>query len=133
MLSAPTAALAARLARVCQATEAAGLDAFVVSHLPNLAYLSNFDGSAGLGLIAAGRLYLLTDFRYAAAVHDLLASTCTPPGTTFVQVEGSYEEALAAVMDGIGARVAGLETASLPWNRAEWWRVRFGRRHGASR
>jgi Xaa-Pro aminopeptidase len=125
MLHAPTAALAARLALVRQATEAAGLDALVVTSLPNLAYLSNFEGSAGIGLVAAGRLYLLTDFRYAAAVHDLLASPCAPPDTTFVEVAGSYEESLAVVVERSNTRVAGLETASLPWNRAEWWRVRL--------
>jgi Xaa-Pro aminopeptidase len=128
MLTAPTAALAARLSRVRRELAALGLDALVVTHLPNVAYLTNFDGSMGIALIDAARLYLLTDFRYAAAVQQLLASASAPPDVEFVRVEGSYEEALAATLEGAGARVAGLEAGSLPWKRAEWWRARLGAR-----
>ena len=125
MLTAPTAALAARLSRVRHEAAALGIDAFVVTHLPNVAYLTNFDGSMGIAVFDAARLYLLTDFRYAAAVQDLLASPASPPDVEFVVVEGSYEEALAATLERIGSRVAGFESASLPWKRVEWWRLRL--------
>jgi Xaa-Pro aminopeptidase len=125
MLTAPTAALAARLTRVRHEMAALGLDALVVTHLPNVAYLTNFDGSMGIALADAARLYLLTDFRYASAVQDLLASACAPPDVEFVRVDGSYEESLAFVLERSGARVAGLEAASLPWKRAKWWGSRL--------
>jgi Xaa-Pro aminopeptidase len=126
MLTAPTASLATRLVRVRAEMRARGLDALVVSHLPNIAYLSNFDGSTAIGLVDGARLYLLSDFRYASAVHALLRSEATPPDVEFVCVEGSYEEGLAATVERSGARVVGLEAATVPWKRLEWWRTRLG-------
>lgn len=43
---------------------AAGLDALLVTHLPNIRYLTGFTGSAGLLLVESGRIALVTDFRY---------------------------------------------------------------------
>ena len=46
-------------------------DALVISHLPNLRYLSGLEATAGQGLLtAAGQLYLLVDPRYEAAARD---------------------------------------------------------------
>ncbi|MGN6391406.1 MAG: M24 family metallopeptidase [Gemmatimonadales bacterium] len=42
-----------------------GLDALLVTHLPNIRYLTGFTGSAALLLVAAERATLVTDFRYA--------------------------------------------------------------------
>jgi Xaa-Pro aminopeptidase len=44
--------------------ESAGLDALLVTHLPNIRYLTGFSGSAALLLIARERAVLITDFRY---------------------------------------------------------------------
>ena len=44
----------------------AGLDALLVTHLPNVRYLTGFTGSAGMVLIDSARAVLLTDPRYAA-------------------------------------------------------------------
>src|SRR5258706_5786335 len=52
------AALRLRLAEL-------GLDALLVSHAPNIRYLTGFTGSAGLLLVTAGRSALITDARYA--------------------------------------------------------------------
>lgn len=43
-----------------------GLDALLVTHLPNIRYLTGFTGSAGLLLILPASAVLVTDFRYAA-------------------------------------------------------------------
>lgn len=57
-----------RLAR--QAAVVASLpadcDALLVSHLPNIRWLTGFTGSAALLLVARDRRALITDFRYAA-------------------------------------------------------------------
>jgi Xaa-Pro aminopeptidase len=42
-----------------------GLDALLVTHLPNIRYLTGFTGSAALLLIGAETATLVTDFRYA--------------------------------------------------------------------
>ncbi|MCL4866200.1 MAG: Xaa-Pro peptidase family protein [Gemmatimonadales bacterium] len=53
-----------RLAALRARVEAAGLDALLVTHLPNIRYLTGFSGTAGLLLVGPGRAVLITDFRY---------------------------------------------------------------------
>ena len=58
----------ARRARQAAALEEVmrqGGDALLVTHLPNIRYLSGFTGSAGLLLLHARETVLVTDFRYA--------------------------------------------------------------------
>lgn len=125
MLTAPSASLAERHRRVRGALAAHRVEAMVLTHLPNIAYLSNFDGSTAIAVLDARRLYLLTDFRYSAAVLTMLASDTAPPDTEFVRVDGSYEEGLAALLDRLEVAQVGLEAASVSWKRAEWWRQRL--------
>jgi Xaa-Pro aminopeptidase len=42
-----------------------GLDALLVTHLPNIRYLTGFSGSAALLLVRSDGTVLITDFRYA--------------------------------------------------------------------
>lgn len=42
-----------------------GVDAVLVTHLPNIRWLTGFTGSAALLILAANRCTLITDFRYA--------------------------------------------------------------------
>jgi Xaa-Pro aminopeptidase len=42
-----------------------GVDALLVTHLPNIRYLTGFTGSAALLLVGPDRTVLITDFRYA--------------------------------------------------------------------
>jgi Xaa-Pro aminopeptidase len=48
------------------ALEAEGLDGLLVTHLPNIRYLTGFSGSAALLLVRRDGSILVTDFRYAA-------------------------------------------------------------------
>ncbi len=48
------------------AIEEQGLDALLVTHIPNIRYLTGFSGSAALLVIRRGATILITDFRYAA-------------------------------------------------------------------
>ena len=52
-----------RALRVLLADE--GLDGLLVTHLPNIRYLTGFTGSAALLLVRADSALLVTDFRYA--------------------------------------------------------------------
>lgn len=54
----------ARLGALRERMTAAGLDALLVSHLPNIRYLTGFSGTAGLLLVDQARVVLITDFRY---------------------------------------------------------------------
>ncbi len=42
-----------------------GADALIVTHLPNIRWLTGFTGSAGIVVLTGNRLALVTDFRYA--------------------------------------------------------------------
>ena len=70
----PPETVAARLARVRAATRAAGLDALVVTHLPNVQYLTGFSGSAGAVIVLPRTCLLVVDFRYVTAANALTAS-----------------------------------------------------------
>ncbi len=55
---------AERLGRLRLSFSALGVDAILVSHLPNIRYLSGFTGSAGLVLVDPSSAMLYTDSRY---------------------------------------------------------------------
>lgn len=50
---------------VVRALAGVGADALVVTHLPNIRWLTGFTGSAGIAVLTPTRLALVTDFRYA--------------------------------------------------------------------
>lgn len=54
-----------RILAVSELMQRDGLDALVISHLPNIRYLTGFSGSSALLLVSAGAATLATDFRYA--------------------------------------------------------------------
>ena len=57
---------AARRAALAPLLEREGLGALLVTHPPNIRYLSGFTGSAGFLLVAPTHAILVTDFRYAS-------------------------------------------------------------------
>ncbi|MGH9483190.1 MAG: M24 family metallopeptidase, partial [Terriglobales bacterium] len=60
--------------------DAAGADALLVSHLPNLRYLTGFTGSNGLLLLEQSRATLFTDGRYREqARHEVEAARVVVP------------------------------------------------------
>jgi Xaa-Pro aminopeptidase len=62
---------AERQAAVRVALEEEGLDALLVTHLPNIRYLTGFTGSAALLVVRPDGTTLITDFRYAVqAPHE---------------------------------------------------------------
>lgn len=83
----------------------AGLDALLLTHPPNLQYLTGFSGSAGVGLVTVDAVHLVSDGRYATTLGALaeqrpdlrvhvadraLADTAVdlmPPGAVGVEAE----------------------------------------------
>ena len=55
-----------RLDEIQTALRAEGLDGLLVTHLPNVRYLTGFTGSAALLLVRLDATVLISDFRYAA-------------------------------------------------------------------
>jgi Xaa-Pro aminopeptidase len=114
-VSLPPGTVAARLARVRANTRELSLDALVVTHLPNLRYLTGFSGTAGAALVLPRACRLVVDFRYLTAANAL---TSALEGLVTVETfERSYDEAIVDLLRREGSLRAGIEAAYLPVSR----------------
>ena len=120
MSMASSAALAARHEQVRRALAAANIDALVVTHLPNIFYLTNFTGTSAVLVLTAGALHFVTDFRYLSSVSALQAGPSACPGLELCPVAESYEETLVATLGAAGLPRAGFEAAHLTVSRLRW-------------
>src|SRR5688572_26212946 len=107
MLLASRDALSARHRQLRGALVEAHLDALVVTHLPNLFYLTNFQGTAGIAVVTPDRLYFIIDFRYRAAAEELWASA-SGPDATVIHVEGSYDGTLMTALRELAPKRLGV-------------------------
>jgi Xaa-Pro aminopeptidase len=97
---------------------AAAVDALVVSHLPNIRYLTGFVGTAGLAVLTPETCLLIVDFRYQTVARSLVRSSPDlADHITVVVPPRSYDEALADVLRESGARRIGIEASSMPVSR----------------
>jgi len=120
MSHAPSAALSRRHALVRDAIARAGLDALVVTSLPNVLYLTNFTGSSGIVVVEAERLRFVTDFRYVSALAASRGAPHECPDLDVVVVDGSYDATLASVIASAAGRRVGFEAAHLTVARHQW-------------
>ncbi len=107
-----------RLERARQRMRDSAVDALVVTHLPNIRYLTGFVGTAGLAVLMPASCVLVVDFRYQAVARHLVQST--PELAAHVKVVvpvKSYDETLADVLRASGARRIGIEAAWMPVSR----------------
>lgn len=118
MRLAPRDTLAARHTRLRLALQGAHLDALVVTHLPNVFYLTNFLGTAGVAVVTGDRLYLLLDFRYSGAAREMWDSPSGCPDAEIVPVERSYDEALVALIKRLAPARLGIEGTNVSVHRA---------------
>lgn len=108
-------AVASRLERVRSHARAAQVDALVVTHLPNIQYITGFSGSAGAVVLLPRACLLVVDFRYVTAATTLAASL---DSLIAVQTfERSYDEALIEILLREGSQRVGIEGAYLPVSR----------------
>lgn len=105
---------AERQAAVRAVLERDGLDALLVTHLPNIRYLTGFTGTAGLLLIRPADATLVTDFRYAAQAPAEAGNSVS------VEIDQkSVWDRLASVIAAAPVRALGIESASLTVRDAE--------------
>ena len=91
-----------------------GLDALLVTHLPNVRYLTGFSGSAALLLVHAQATVLVTDFRYATQAPAEAGEAAA------VEVDQkSVWDRLARVLTGLPQGSIGIEAQSLTVKDAE--------------
>ena len=103
-----------RQAALRVALEGEGLDGLLVTHLPNIRYLTGFSGSAALLLVRPDTTTLITDFRYAAQAPDEAG------GAAVVEVDRkSVWERLGRLLGEHPAAVLGIESHALTVRDAE--------------
>jgi Xaa-Pro aminopeptidase len=104
----------ARQAALRRRLDTLGLDALLISHRPNIRYLTGFTGSAGLLLLLHDRALLITDFRYAEQ------APAEARGAAEVALEGSnLWDRLRRVLEGGSRRRLGFERDHLTVRDAE--------------
>ncbi len=120
MSHAPSRALEQRHRTIRNGLAELGLDALVVTSLPNVLYLTNFTGSSAVAVLTRDRLRFLTDFRYLTTVEEMQASGAACPGLELIRVEGSYDAALAGLLKELPGANIGFEAAHLTVSRHQW-------------
>jgi Xaa-Pro aminopeptidase len=103
-----------RLRRLRGAMSEQGCEALLISHLVNVRYLSGFSGSAGVLVVRADDVVLVTDGRYATQAPAELEAAGAP-----VEVEvapGTAQGEVIARLVG-GAHRLGLEAEHISWGR----------------
>ncbi len=84
----------------------AGVDALVVTSLPNLRYLTGFNGTAGAAIVTAAQCVLVVDFRYQTDARQLLAARADSALTLEV-ASGGNDSNLVAVLEPTSGRRSG--------------------------
>jgi Xaa-Pro aminopeptidase len=79
------------------------LDAFVVTHLPNVRYLTGFTGSAGVVLFGPGKPIFITDGRYTEQAYEQVQ------GAKVVIGKGAALDAVAQQIARLRLRIVGIE------------------------
>ncbi len=94
--------------------EDAGLDGLLVTHLPNIRYLTGFSGSAALLLVRPGTTTLITDFRYAVQAPSEAGEAA------LVEIDQrSVWERLGRLLSAAPAGALGVEAQALTMRDAE--------------
>ena len=109
-----------RVHSLCDRLAEHALDALLVTHLPNVAYLTGLQASAGAVLVAPGVLHLVIDSRYATVAAALAASESAPDSLQLVSVHRSYEETIGALLGRVGFRRIGVESESVSLRQWNW-------------
>jgi Xaa-Pro aminopeptidase len=112
--------LVARHAAVRSRFDKSRIDALIVTHQPNVRYLSNHAGSAGILVLTRDAVHLLADFRYSQSVDRLQASEHACPGLRLWTVPASYNEALISCLASLGVQRVGVEAAHMTVTQHDW-------------
>ena len=104
----------------------ASIDALIVTSLPNVAYLTNFTGSAAIVVLTPDDLIFITDSRYVSSLNATRGTAFECPSLRLEQVDGAYDVTLTAVLGRLGPVRAGFEAAHLSVGRYRWFLTALG-------
>ena len=102
------------------------VDALLVTHLPNVAYLTGLHASAAACVVTRDRLVLITDSRYVTQANALIASEQVPSGLELHPVNGSYDETIASMLTELGVARVAIEAAQMTVQRWNWLTATLG-------
>jgi Xaa-Pro aminopeptidase len=111
----PPMDVASRMIGARHAFEGAGIDALLVTHLPNVRYLSGFTGSAGLLLVLQGGALFVTDGRYGQQASEQLGAAGVDARVVTGSTQAAQREALAAAVAEQSVQRLGLEADGVTW------------------
>jgi Xaa-Pro aminopeptidase len=119
LASLPPLEVAERAERAWESVRSAGCDAFVVTDLIDLRWLTGFAGTAGLGILRDGELTVVVDGRYAEQATQQLAAH----GVEARLLEGRTRAEVRALAQGAvaGATRIGLDAETVAWAQARDW------------
>jgi Xaa-Pro aminopeptidase len=101
----------ARIGRLRAAMAEVPVDALLVTDPVNRRYLTGFTGSAGLALITAGQLVVVTDGRYRDQARDQLTAAGVEAD---LRITGTEQRDVVVAVSA-GQRRIGLEAESVTW------------------
>src|SRR6185436_14664005 len=116
-----TSTLAARHIRLRDAMASQGLAGLIVTAGPNIRYLTNHAGSAGILIATPSTMHLIVDGRYTESVRSRQATPESCPALVLHDVPASYEAAAIDVLAELGASPVGFEAANVSVARHSWW------------
>ncbi|HQK93388.1 MAG TPA: Xaa-Pro peptidase family protein [Armatimonadota bacterium] len=102
--------------------EEVGVDAALICHRENVAYLCGFDGSAGWLLVLPSQAVLFTDSRYTLQAEDQ-----APDVEVRTPEEGIQDGAVRCINDLRGRPTIAFEANVLPWRQVETLRPKLNR------
>ena len=111
--SLPAMDVAGRAARVRSRFDDAGIDALLVTHLPNVRYLTGFTGSSAMLLVTTDALVFTSDGRYRTQAGEQLALSAVDARIEIGATTAQQREAIAAAL--APASRVGLEAHSVTW------------------
>jgi Xaa-Pro aminopeptidase len=119
----PPVDVASRLGRLRSELEGAGVDALLVTRLPNVRYLTGFTGSAGAVLVGADAALFVTDGRYIEQSHDQLGAAAVEASIEIAPTQADQRRVLTAAVASYGR--IGLEAHGVSWAQqrsyADWF------------
>lgn len=92
-------------------------DALLVTHLPNVAWLTGFFSSSAALVLTSSALVLLTDFRYQESLSRLEREGELPAGARVEIVEGSLDTAAVGVLEQPGVEAIAIEAEHMSVRR----------------
>jgi Xaa-Pro aminopeptidase len=88
--------------------EEKSLDAFFITHIPNIRYLSGFSGSAAQILITKTKNFFITDFRYKDQSHEQVHGF-------EIKISQSKDEELKKIIESESIKITGFEATHLTY------------------